>query len=39
MDVNKIKIFIEAVESGSLLSAAEKLGYTQAGLTLSLIHI
>lgn len=33
MDVNKIKIFIEAVESGSLLSAAEKLGYTQAGLT------
>ena len=33
MDVNKIKIFIQAVESGSLLAAAEKLGYTQAGLT------
>ncbi len=33
MDANKIKIFIQAVESGSLLAAAEKLGYTQAGLT------
>ena len=33
MDVNKIKVFLQAVESGSLLAAAEKLGYTQAGLT------
>ncbi|MFR1725960.1 hypothetical protein [Emergencia timonensis] len=34
MDVNKVKVLIQAVENGSLLATATKLGYTQAGLPL-----
>lgn len=33
MDINKIKVLLQAVDNGSLLSTASKLGYTQAGLT------
>ena len=33
MDINKVKVLIYAVDNGSLLTAATKLGYTQAGLT------
>lgn len=33
MDINKVKILIQAVENGSLLTTASKLGYTQAGLS------
>ncbi len=33
MDTNKIKVLMQAVENGSLLNTAAKLGYTQAGLT------
>ncbi len=33
MDTNKIKVLLQAVENGSLLNTAAKLGYTQAGLT------
>ncbi len=33
MDVNKVKVLIQAVENGSLLATATKLGYTQAGLS------
>ena len=33
MDINKVKVLIYAVDNGSLLTTASKLGYTQAGLT------
>lgn len=33
MDINKVKILIQAVENGSLLTTASKSGYTQAGLS------
>lgn len=33
MDINKVKVLIQAVENGSLLATATKLGYTQAGLS------
>ncbi len=33
MDVNKIKVLLQAVDNGSLLMTAKQLGYTQAGLT------
>ena len=33
MDTRKVQIFIRAVESGSLMSIAEELGYTPSGLT------
>ena len=33
MDANKVRIFLRAVENGSLLKTASQLGYTQAGLT------
>ncbi|MGN0659257.1 MAG: LysR family transcriptional regulator [Emergencia sp.] len=33
MDTNKIEVFLQAVENGSLLTTANRLGYTQAGLT------
>ena len=33
MDINKVKVLIYAVDNGSLLTTAAKLGYTQAGLT------
>ena len=33
MDIKKIRAMLVAAECGSLSSAAEKLGYTQSGLT------
>lgn len=33
MDANKVRVFLRAVENGSLLKTASQLGYTQAGLT------
>lgn len=36
MDTNKLRTFIETVQIGSINKAAEKLGYTQSGLTYTL---
>ena len=33
MDTKKIEILLEAMESGSLMAAAEKNGYTPSGLS------
>lgn len=33
MDTRKIEVLLTAIETGSFLKAAEKLGYTQSGLT------
>lgn len=33
MDINKLKIFLSVVDAGSINKAAEKLGYSQAGIS------
>lgn len=33
MDVNKLKVFLSVVDAGSINKAADKLGYTQAGIS------
>ena len=39
MDLRKLEALVAAVELGSFTKAAQQLGYSQSGLTLSLIHI